>query len=493
MPSTPPSGIQSFKQFLESVDATKPAKSLQAAPGAIAGEPAVAEMRAHVLRHYEGVEAEYSFVDENGSIFDCVPIEKQPSLRRAGAPVAKAPDLPSAATDVRKLESRELDGRRGEHVEPLHADRKDAHGNRMHAPDGTIPLRRLTLESMARFGSLQQFLQKSPLGSALPPSPSGRRTAGAAQSMDLRGADLRGADLRGADLRGADLRGADLRGADLRGADLQNARLAAPGSSLDTSGETPDIAADVPATHRWAHASQGIANLGGHSRISLWDPPIGANQIFSLAQHWYAGGSGSGLQTAEVGWQVYPQKYGNTNPVFFIYYTSGNYQAGTGCYNLDCTAFVQTNGAWAIGGALSPWSTRGGQQYEMEFAFYLSQGRWWLYVGGEAGSNAIGYYPVSVYKGGALASQASSIDYGGETVGTTSWPQMGSGAFANAGWQQAAYQRDIRYYPTAGGGSRNASLTAAAASPGCYTAAVTLYGAPWNETLYFGGPGGTSC
>jgi len=112
--------------------------------------------------------------------------------------------------------------------------------------------------------------------------------------------------------------------------------------------------------------------------------------------------------------------------------------------------------------------------------------------GGEAGSNAIGYYPVSVYHGGAMASGAASIDYGGETVGTTSWPPMGSGAFASAGWQQAAYQRDIRYYPP-GGGTLNASLTASAASPRCYTCTVTLYAPPWSETIFFGGPGGNSC
>ena len=193
-----------------------------------------------------------------------------------------------------------------------------------------------------------------------------------------------------------------------------------------------------------------------------------------------------------MGWQVYPQKYGNTKPVLFIYYTSGNYQPGTGCYNLDCTGFVQTNPRWAIGGAISPWNTRGGQQYEIAIAFFLFQGRWWLYVGGEASTNAIGYYPVSVYRSGALASGAASIDYGGETVGTTSFPPMGSGAFANAGWQQAAYQRDIRYYPP-GGGTRNASLTGAAASPRCYTVTVNLFAPTWNETIFFGGPGGTSC
>ena len=70
---------------------------------------------------------------------------------------------------------------------------------------------------------------------------------------------------------------------------------------------------------------------------------------------------------------------------------------------------------------------------------------------GTNSSNAIGYYPASIYNNGALSRHAESIDYGGETVGTTSFPPMGSGAFANAGWQKAAYQRQIYYFPTAGG------------------------------------------
>src|SRR5262249_16764445 len=158
------------------------------------------------------------------------------------------------------------------------------------------------------------------------------------------------ADLRGADLRGADLRGADLRGADLRG-------VASPSRTPGPSRLAPTVAA----THRWAHAAQNVNNLGGHSYLNVWDPPIRADPIFSLSQHWYVGGSGAGLQTAEVGWQVYPQMYGNTRPVFFIYWTADDYQT-TGCYNLSCSAFVQTNNAWPIGGALSSWSTSGGQQ-----------------------------------------------------------------------------------------------------------------------------------
>ena len=208
MASNTPAGIQPFQEFLNSVHSADPARTLHGMSDAVANESAVADMRTHVLRYYEGVEAEHSFVDENGSIFDCVPIERQPSLRRSAEPVPTAPDLPTAGSA-----GREADPRQAEHVEQLHSDRKDRHGNRMYAAAGTIPLRRLTLESLARFGSLQQFMQKSPFGSAVPPMTSPANGSGGTQTVGGTGVDLRGADLRGADLRGAHLRGADLRGA----------------------------------------------------------------------------------------------------------------------------------------------------------------------------------------------------------------------------------------------------------------------------------------
>ena len=144
-----------------------------------------------------------------------------------------------------------------------------------------------------------------------------------------------------------------------------------------------------------------------------------------------------------------------------------------------------------LGGALSPSSVAGGSQYELDIAYYLYQHNWWLYLGGEAAANVVGYFPTSIYRGGAMASYAEEIDYGGEVVGTTSWPPMGSGQFAATGWKHAAYQRQVHYFLLTGGRT-NASLTPSATSH-CYSSLVRTYAAPWSETLWFGGPGGTNC
>jgi len=187
---------------------------------------------------------------------------------------------------------------------------------------------------------------------------------------------------------------------------------------------------------------------------------------------------------------VYPGLYGDARAHLFTYFTADDYQT-TGCYNLSCGAFVQTSSSFAPGMALGSVSVIGGPQYIMELAVWHTGGRWWIYYNGTAGTNTIGYYPDSLFRSGALTHNATEIDYGGETVGTTSFPQMGSGRFAAEGWQHAAYQRTIGYYPPTGGAMVNGNLTPSASWPGCYTAEVVLYAPSWSETLWYGGPGGS--
>ena len=416
-----PKGFESLRAYVGSLDAAKHSAFAARAETKVAHEEAFNEMKAHILGLYDKVEAPHSFMDETGAIFDCVPLEQQPALRGAKGPVPKAPDLPH----LLHAKTGGEDERKDALVQsPLAPDKKDHFGNVMHCPEGTIPMRRVTLEDVARFPTLRDFFRKAPRGVGRP------------------------------------------------------ARASEP--------------ATVPATHRWAHAYQNVSNGGGHSFLNLWDPPIGANQIFSLSQHWYVGGSGGNLQTVECGWQVYPGMYHDARAHLFTYYTADAYNT-TGCYNLTCGAFVQLSSTFAPGMALSSVSVVGGPQYVMELAVWHTGGRWYIYYNGTSGSNAIGYYPDTLFRGGALTHNATEIDFGGETVGTTSWPPMGSGHFAAEGWQRAAYQRTIGYYPPQGGAMVDGNLTPAAASPQCYTAQVTRYAAPWSETLWFGGPGGTNC
>ena len=239
--------------------------------------------------------------------------------------------------------------------------------------------------------------------------------------------------------------------------------------------------------HQWAWGEQRVANKGGDSRLNVWRPNVDPG-VFSLSQHWYSGGTGDGKQTVEGGWQVYPDKYGTTNPALFIFYTPDNY--ATGCYNLDCAGFVQVNNSWVLGGSLLPVSTDGGTQYIIRMQWQLYEGNWWLFVKGAGNYIAVGYYPGSLYGSGQLSRNAEYVKYGGEVASNSSDEagQMGSGNFANTGWQHAAYQRTIYYIDTSLT-SHWANLSAHETASSCYT--IDMHnntGGSWATYFFFGGP-----
>lgn len=409
-----PKGIVKHADFRGALE-TADFKSLQRDPRTrVRNQTEFEAMRAHLVARHADVEVAHSYTDGAGHIFDCIPIEQQPSLKGSRGKVAEPPELAQILGARTAAPARAV---------LAAAPGTDRYGNVMQCPPGHIPVRRITLEEMTRFPTLRDFFRKTSAKALAPTAPS----------------------------------------------------------------------ADVSQNHRYAYAIQVADNLGAHNFLNVWAPAVGTHQIFSLAQHWYGAGSGNAHQTLEVGWQVYPDKYGHGQPALFIYWTADNYQT-TGAYNLDGPGFVQTNPAWPLGGTIAPVSTDGGTQYELQIAVYLYQNNWWLYLGGTGAGNTVGYFPTSIYNGGAMASHATQFLCGGETVcdGSGTWPAMGSGALAAAGWQHAAYQRDIFIFPTSGG-AQYATLSGQQPSPGCYTEALGNTSAPWNVYFFFGGPGGGNC
>lgn len=405
-----------FDEFLKGIATARHEDFV--ARGATVSDPAEFEkMRRHILSLYEGISARHSFVENGGSYIDCIPIDQQPGARAAGGKIAEPPAFFSKSTPPaagRKL------------VEPpLRRGRKDSFGNEQYCPDGTIPMRRITLEEMSRFKSLDHFFQR------------GRWAKGHPRETRLNGRDAAGA-------------------------------------------------------HRYAHAYQDVNNNGGHTWLNVWDP----NDSFSLSQCWYAAfNSANEVQTTECGWQVYPDKYQTSAPCLFIYWTADGYQT-TGNYNLDAPAFIQTDNSWVLGGAFGNWSTPGGGQVGFGVQYQQdSSGNWWLILGGfaagDSGSVVIGYYPASLWSGTQMASFATVIDYGGEVApsdGSATGP-MGSGAFASAGFGNAAFQTEIGYLPQGVFDIVQATLTPDETNPDYYT--IQTFNDPNDgPSFYFGGPGG---
>ena len=412
-----------FKNFLENAKAADSVDFIRAG-SRVKDAAAFEEMRQHIFTMYSGIEVKHSFVLYSDH-FDCVPIMQQPTVRILGlksiatAPPQSLPAAPSSPGGGAEFEALP--------ATQLTADKPtDEFGNSTSCEQGTIPMRRITLEQMTRFPTLREFFQKGPAGAGRP--------------------------------------------------------------SVLNSNEKPQ---SPSAGHKYSLMMQNVDNLGGNSNLNLWSPYVntGWGEGFSLSQEWYAGGNGNSTQTAEVGWQNFPQQWGNEESRLFIYWTA-DYYSTTGCYNLDCPGFVQVARSGMLGSQFSHYSTPGGPQYEFSARYYLFQGNWWLSISG----TWIGYYPGAIYRGGQLSRYAQFIEFGTEGTGGSVWPEEGSGAWSSAGFGYAAYQRNL-YYDNLSEAAYWDSLQRSDPSPGCYSTSGPFYSASSNWGTYFfeGGPGGPGC
>ncbi|KAJ1690586.1 hypothetical protein LUZ63_014741 [Rhynchospora breviuscula] len=234
----------------------------------------------------------------------------------------------------------------------------------------------------------------------------------------------------------------------------------------------------------------GEQYYGAKASMNVWAPQVASQSEFSLSQIWVISGSfGNDLNTIEAGWQVSPQLYGDNLPRFFTYWTTDAYQA-TGCYNLLCSGFVQTNNRIAMGAAISPTSSYRGAQFDISLLIWKdpNHGNWWL----EFGSGVlVGYWPSVLFS--HLADHASMIQFGGEIVNTGSngfhsETQMGSGHFAHEGFGKSAYFRNLEIVDWDNSLIPLTNLRVLADHPNCYDIQGGI-NTVWGNYFYFGGPG----
>lgn len=308
-----------------------------------------------------------------------------------------------------------------------HANEVDENGNVRHCDPGTIPIRRTTAADLGRVATLKDFFAKGP-------------------------------------------------------------DRALQGKSLDPGYQPPPSVAGF----EYAREYQFVANWGFQSFINIWQPYVETAPEHSISQIWVAILNGGSTQTAEVGWTVDPGQFSDSKTHLFIYWTNDNYQT-TGCYDLNCTGFVQTNNSVTLGGAISTISADSGTQYVDELSWEKSSAtaNWWLLY---QGTTWLGYYPASLYTGG-MQTQASFTSYGGEVYnsepsGRHTASLMGSGQFASAGWQHAAYQRHLQYINTSFN-TIDVTPSPSVTNSNCYSMANGFDGTGdgWGAYEFLGGPG----
>lgn len=253
--------------------------------------------------------------------------------------------------------------------------------------------------------------------------------------------------------------------------------------------------ATAPTGHEYAHAYQYVNNIGTYAAFNLWSPAVQRNDEFSLAQMWVSNGQygDDTLQTVEAGWQVFPSLYGDVKAHLFIYTTSRAYANGSGCYNLMCSRFVQTNSSIVIAGSFTTYSAVGGAQYELPLTVYRDPGTgdWWL----RFGTTWVGYYPSSLFDGAGLLDHAQKVDVGGEIVnddvlGVHTTTDMGSGHFAEEGYKHAAYINNVTFWSTDGAAFYPTALNPNATTPDAYDLQISYSDPSWHTYVFFGGPGG---
>ena len=151
-------GIVPFEEFRNSIGGADFAVSLNARDARVTDRAAFEEMRQHLLGLYSGMEVRQSLLLE-GDVFDCIPIEQQPSVRLGGiVRIAEPPVLPAAGPAA---------WNKGSIPQATQAlEGQPILGKSAECEDGTIPMRRVTLEEMTRFPSLRAYLSKSPDESA---------------------------------------------------------------------------------------------------------------------------------------------------------------------------------------------------------------------------------------------------------------------------------------------------------------------------------------
>ncbi|KAK3164006.1 hypothetical protein QOZ80_1AG0011330 [Eleusine coracana subsp. coracana] len=229
---------------------------------------------------------------------------------------------------------------------------------------------------------------------------------------------------------------------------------------------------------------------GAKASLNVWSAKVASPEEFSLSQIWVISGSfGNDLNTIEAGWQVSPELYGDSNPRFFTYWTTDAYQE-TGCYNLHCSGFVQTNNRIAIGAAISPISVFNGRQYDISLLIWKDprRGHWWLQLGS---GPLVGYWPSFLFS--HLGGHANMVQFGGEVVnsrpsGSHTPTQMGSGHFPREGANRAAYFRNVQVVDWDNSLVPAAALRLVADHPGCYDIKGGSNRA-WGNYFYYGGPG----
>ncbi|KAM7252511.1 hypothetical protein ACFE04_024394 [Oxalis oulophora] len=161
----------------------------------------------------------------------------------------------------------------------------------------------------------------------------------------------------------------------------------------------------------------GYMYSGAKTDMKVWNPYVETKDEYSSSRVSLESGPYYNFESIESGWMVNPGLYGDKETRLHTYWTV-DASKKTGCFDLTCPGFVQTNKDIALGGVINPPSDKRGLPREITIYIYKDPitGNWWLQYGERTN---IGYWPAKLFK--MLVGNAQTANWGGEVYS----PRMG--------------------------------------------------------------------
>ncbi|XP_058744753.1 protein neprosin-like isoform X1 [Vicia villosa] len=189
-----------------------------------------------------------------------------------------------------------------------------------------------------------------------------------------------------------------------------------------------------------------------------------------------------------MGWHVAPELYNDSATHFYVVWTTDNFK-NKGCFNLQCSGFVQTSRKNYLGGRFVNTSVIDGRMIEMKMSIVQDHDtkNWWVSNENEM----IGYFPASLFPDMPFL----QVGWGGRTSSTQGGPSppMGSGRFpADDKYDHASYFINIKFqYKNTNTSPEDSLIHVVSDKPNCYYAKYFEKNfAELGYALQFGGPGG---
>ncbi|KAM7266863.1 hypothetical protein ACFE04_009029 [Oxalis oulophora] len=249
---------------------------------------------------------------------------------------------------------------------------------------------------------------------------------------------------------------------------------------------------DFPLAQRGNEAALGYTNngryFGAKALINVWNPHVDNKDEYSKTQIWLSAAKDDVvIDSIEAGWHVSPGINGDSKTRFFVFWTNDGYKSG--CYNLQCSGFVQVSKIVSLGGAVEPSSVYGKHPVGFELLIWKDweSGHWWL----RSKTEKIGYWPNSLFT--VLQNGASVVKWGGAIQNNNvdfkhTTTQMGSGHYAYEGYGKANLMSNI-YVVNENNEEVETTVLTKVTRAECYDVKFFPHDPVFKTFFYFGGPG----